>query len=118
MSRHTLVRITAGIAQVVEVVHPGGWSIPIARSSWFTGPNSGLNSMFQTTATATSATTTRPRRLRRANLDLSAGSVAGGFVGVRVAQFATAKTWVFRMLVAVILLELVHVGVQYMLQIW
>ncbi len=49
---------------------------------------------------------------------LAVGSVAGSYVGVRVAQFATAKVWVFRILTAVILLELVHVGVQYALEIY
>jgi uncharacterized membrane protein YfcA len=49
---------------------------------------------------------------------LSIGSVGGSYVGVRVAQFATAKVWVFRILAAVILLELVHVGIQYFLEIY
>src|SRR2546427_12912510 len=54
MSRQTLVMTSAGIAHVVELVHPGGLSMPTALSNWFTGPASGLNNMFHTTATATS----------------------------------------------------------------
>jgi uncharacterized membrane protein YfcA len=49
---------------------------------------------------------------------LSIGSVGGSYVGVQVAQFTTAKVWVFRILAAVILLELVHVGIQYFLEIY
>lgn len=57
MSRQTLVRITAGMDQSEDVVQPGGWSTPTARRNWLTGPRSGLNSMFHTTATATSDVT-------------------------------------------------------------
>jgi uncharacterized membrane protein YfcA len=49
---------------------------------------------------------------------LSIGSIGGSYVGVRVAQFTTAKVWVFRILATVILLELVHVGIQYFLEIY
>jgi uncharacterized membrane protein YfcA len=49
---------------------------------------------------------------------LSVGSVLGSYAGVRVAQVASAKIWVFRILAAVILLELVHIGVGYAIDIW
>lgn len=39
---------------------------------------------------------------------LAAGSVAGGHAGVLLSNHAEAKRWAFRLLVAVILLELVH----------
>jgi len=45
---------------------------------------------------------------------LSAGSIAGGFIGARMAQMANAKIWVFRLLVTVILLEVVHLGIKYL----
>ena len=45
---------------------------------------------------------------------LSAGSLVGGFIGARMAQIANAKVWVFRLLVTVILLEVVHLGIKYL----
>ncbi len=57
MSRHTLAMISAGIAQSWELVQPGGSDIPRDIRNWLTGPSSGLSSMFQTTATATSEVT-------------------------------------------------------------
>jgi hypothetical protein len=44
---------------------------------------------------------------------LSAGSIAGGYVGTRLTMHERAKFWVFRILVAVLLLEIVHLGIQY-----
>ena len=44
---------------------------------------------------------------------MAAGSVAGGFLGAKVALNPLAKVWTFRFLVAVILLELVHMGIAY-----
>lgn len=44
---------------------------------------------------------------------LSAGSIAGGHLGARLSGHARARIWVFRLLVAVILLELVHLGTRY-----
>ena len=57
MSRQTLVMMTAGIAQSELDVQPGGLATPSVVRSWLTGPSVGLNSMFQTTATATSEVT-------------------------------------------------------------
>jgi uncharacterized membrane protein YfcA len=39
---------------------------------------------------------------------MSAGSIAGGHLGARLSGHVKAKEWVFRLLVAVILLELAH----------
>jgi len=44
---------------------------------------------------------------------LSAGSILGGYLGARMSARTQARVWVFRTLVAVILLELVHLGVHY-----
>jgi uncharacterized membrane protein YfcA len=44
---------------------------------------------------------------------LSAGSLAGGHIGARLTMHQRAKFWVFRVLVAVLLLEIVHLTVQY-----
>jgi len=44
---------------------------------------------------------------------LSAGSVLGGYLGARLSARPPARLWVFRILVAVILLELVQLGVHY-----
>ncbi len=41
--------------------------MPSARSDWLTGPTSGLNSMFQTTATATSEVTYGKKKAVRKN---------------------------------------------------
>jgi hypothetical protein len=74
MSRQTLVMITAGMAQAELEVQPGGSATPKNSSAWLIGPAVGLNSMFHTTATATSEVTygknmavrknPRPRSLR------------------------------------------------------
>jgi hypothetical protein len=42
-----------------------------------------------------------------------AGSIAGGLLGARLAAHETAKKWVFRLLVLVILAELVHLAMHY-----
>jgi uncharacterized membrane protein YfcA len=44
---------------------------------------------------------------------LSAGSILGGYLGARVSAQPQARLWVFRLLVAVILLELVQLAVHY-----
>jgi len=46
-------------------------------------------------------------------LVMSAGSVAGGYIGARLTMHERAKFWIFRILVAVLILEIVHLGVQY-----
>lgn len=46
---------------------------------------------------------------------LSAGAVAGGYVGARFSTRPEAKTWAFRVLVAVMVLELGQLGVRYLL---
>jgi uncharacterized membrane protein YfcA len=46
-------------------------------------------------------------------LVMSAGSIAGGYIGARLAMHERAKFWIYRVLVAVLLLEIVHLGVQY-----
>lgn len=46
-------------------------------------------------------------------LVMSAGSVAGGYFGAHMAMQARAKVWVFRTLVAVLSLEIVHLAIQY-----
>ena len=43
------------------------------------------------------------------------GSIAGGLLGARMAAHEAAKKWVFRLLVAVILAELVHLAMHYLL---
>lgn len=44
---------------------------------------------------------------------LSAGSLLGGYFGAKLSSLESARNWVFRILVAVIILELVHLGIQY-----
>jgi uncharacterized membrane protein YfcA len=44
---------------------------------------------------------------------LSVGSLLGGHFGAKLSSHMQARVWVFRILVAVILLELVHLGIQY-----
>jgi uncharacterized membrane protein YfcA len=46
-------------------------------------------------------------------LVMSAGSIAGGYMGARLTMHERAKFWIYRVLVAVLLLEIVHLGVQY-----
>jgi uncharacterized membrane protein YfcA len=46
-------------------------------------------------------------------LVLSAGSLGGSFLGARLSRYAGARRWVFRLLVAAIALELVHLGAAY-----
>jgi uncharacterized membrane protein YfcA len=49
---------------------------------------------------------------------MAAGSVAGGYAGVRLAQIATAKVWVYRLLILVLGLELMHMTITYALDIY
>jgi uncharacterized protein len=44
---------------------------------------------------------------------MSVGSIAGGHLGARFTMHERAKFWIFRILVAVLLLEIVHLGIQY-----
>lgn len=44
---------------------------------------------------------------------MALGSIAGAFLGARLSLNPLAKAWTFRFLVAVILLELIHLGIQY-----
>jgi uncharacterized membrane protein YfcA len=44
---------------------------------------------------------------------LAAGSVVGGYVGARFALHELAKKWTFRLLVAIIFLELIHILIMY-----
>ena len=53
MLLHTLNKITVIIAQFLSADHLGRFSMPNADKSIFTGPMLGLNSIFQTEATAT-----------------------------------------------------------------
>jgi uncharacterized protein len=46
-------------------------------------------------------------------LAMSAGSMCGGYLGARLTMHAQAKFWVFRILVAVLVLEIIHLGIQY-----
>ena len=46
-------------------------------------------------------------------LVLSAGSVVGGYIGARLTMHERAKYWVYRILVAVLILEIIHLGIQY-----
>jgi hypothetical protein len=46
-------------------------------------------------------------------LVLSAGSVVGGYIGARLTMLERAKYWVYRVLVAVLILEIIHLGIQY-----
>ena len=48
---------------------------------------------------------------------MAIGSILGGFLGAKVALNPLAKVWTFRLLVTIILLELVHMGVQYFHQL-
>lgn len=47
---------------------------------------------------------------------LGAGSIVGGLLGARLASSPSARKWVFRLLVAVILAELVHLTIHYVLR--
>jgi uncharacterized membrane protein YfcA len=47
---------------------------------------------------------------------MGVGSIAGGLLGARLAASATSRIWVFRLLVAVICAELVHLTIHYVLQ--
>jgi hypothetical protein len=44
---------------------------------------------------------------------MSAGSMCGGYLGARLTMHARAKFWILRILVAVLMLEIIHLGVQY-----
>jgi uncharacterized membrane protein YfcA len=57
--------------------------------------------------------TTRGDIWWKEGLLLSAGSVLGGYLGARLSAHVQARIWVFRALVAVIVLELVELGVHY-----
>jgi uncharacterized membrane protein YfcA len=57
--------------------------------------------------------TTRGDIWWKEGLLLSAGSVLGGYLGARLSAHVQARIWVFRALVAVIVLELVQLGVHY-----
>jgi uncharacterized membrane protein YfcA len=46
-------------------------------------------------------------------LIMSAGSVAGGYIGARLTMHERAKYWIFRILVVVLVLEIVHLSIQY-----
>jgi uncharacterized membrane protein YfcA len=46
-------------------------------------------------------------------LVMSAGSVAGGYIGARLTMHERAKYWIFRILVVVLVLEIVHLSIQY-----
>jgi uncharacterized protein len=41
---------------------------------------------------------------------LSAGSLLGGYFGAKLSSIEQARTWVFRILVAVIVFELIHLA--------
>ena len=41
------------------------------------------------------------------------GSIGGGYIGARLTMHERAKFWVFRILVVVLVLEVIHLGVQY-----
>jgi uncharacterized membrane protein YfcA len=47
---------------------------------------------------------------------LGAGSIVGGILGARLAASPHARTWVFRLLVVVILAELVHLTIHYVFE--
>ena len=49
----------------------------------------------------------------REGLIMSAGSVAGGYIGARLTMHERAKYWIFRILVVVLVLEIVHLSIQY-----
>ena len=46
-------------------------------------------------------------------LVMSAGSIAGGYIGARLTMHERAKYWIFRILIAVLVLEIVHLSIQY-----
>jgi hypothetical protein len=46
-------------------------------------------------------------------LILSAGNLLGGYFGAKLSGQERARTWVFRILVAVIVLELVHLSIRF-----
>ena len=45
---------------------------------------------------------------------LAIGSIAGGYLGAKVAMHPLAKIWTYRLLVTIIMLELAHMGLQYL----
>lgn len=47
---------------------------------------------------------------------LGVGSIVGGLLGARLATSSYARTWVFRLLVVVILAELVHLSIHYIFE--
>jgi uncharacterized membrane protein YfcA len=49
----------------------------------------------------------------REGLLMSAGSVAGGYIGARLTMHERAKFWIFRTLIAVLVLEIIHLAIQY-----
>jgi uncharacterized protein len=49
----------------------------------------------------------------REGLIMSAGSIAGGYIGARLTMHERAKYWIFRILVVVLILEIVHLSIQY-----
>ena len=53
-----------------------------------------------------------------AGIVLGIGSIGGSYAGARFAQRATSREWIFRILAAVILLELIHLGAKYFLEIY
>jgi uncharacterized membrane protein YfcA len=44
---------------------------------------------------------------------LAVGSLLGGYFGAKFSSHAKARLWVFRILVTVIVLELIHLGIHY-----
>jgi hypothetical protein len=46
-------------------------------------------------------------------LAMSAGSICGGYLGARLTMHVRAKFWIFRILVVVLVLEIIHLGIQY-----
>ena len=46
-------------------------------------------------------------------LIMSAGSMCGGYLGARLTMHAQAKFWIFRILIVVLVLEIIHLGIQY-----
>lgn len=49
---------------------------------------------------------------------MAIGSVAGAFLGAKLSLNPLAKVWTFRFLVTVIVLELIHMGIQYYHEIY
>jgi hypothetical protein len=44
---------------------------------------------------------------------LAVGSLLGGYFGAKLSSHEKARLWVFRILVTVIVLELIHLGIRY-----